>query len=332
MGTIFSVQPLYQMRKTMKCYLLLRDNVETGPFDLAEITAQNLYPTDLIWVEGSSKSWRYPAEIQELAPLVQHQAPGEDHKFQIIEKESDKQKPSKNIYVALPPGQKEAPAEAAEPQLEVLYQQPLETLKENWEKNVQKRRLRSVMGKAEKVTWLAALMTGLLAGAFMIKKMVDTLDGNGMGRIGAAAIPATAYPVPAEKVADPTYQNALTTEVVPVDTAAVAAPKKKEKKVNLKKLVTLDASTFKKGVFGGINRLSFTVNNQSDHVLDKVTIEVRYLKPNGDVIRKENYYVRAVAPRSTKTLDVPPSNRGVDVKYRITNIQSHEAQVPMRDV
>ena len=119
--------------------------------------------------------------------------------------------------------------------------------------------------------------------------------------------------------------------MVPVDTTA-EKPKEVKKKVNLKKLVTLSASEFKKGVFGGINDLELKVRNKSDHVLDKVAIEVAYLKPNGEVIKKENYTLKAVAPKSTKNLVIPPSKRGVDIKYRITNIKSHDANMALREL
>ncbi len=51
----------------MQTYLLLRKNVQSGPFELKELIALDLQPTDLIWVEGQSCSWRYPGEINELA-------------------------------------------------------------------------------------------------------------------------------------------------------------------------------------------------------------------------------------------------------------------------
>ncbi len=59
----------------MKEYLLLRKNVQSGPFSLKELLSQSLQADDLIWVEGHSYSWRHPHEIEELwgytsAPLV----------------------------------------------------------------------------------------------------------------------------------------------------------------------------------------------------------------------------------------------------------------------
>jgi hypothetical protein len=60
----------------MSQYLLLRDNKQSGPYNLDELTAKGLKAYDLIWIEGKSAAWRYPSEIQELkpfAPVVEEQ-------------------------------------------------------------------------------------------------------------------------------------------------------------------------------------------------------------------------------------------------------------------
>jgi hypothetical protein len=60
----------------MSSYLLLRNNQESGPFSLEEVTGKSLMPYDLIWVIGKSAAWRYPGEIAEFksfAPPVPEQ-------------------------------------------------------------------------------------------------------------------------------------------------------------------------------------------------------------------------------------------------------------------
>ncbi len=60
----------------MDQYLLLRDNKKSGPFTAAELATMGLKPYDLVWLEGKSAAWRYPAEIDELksfAPAVEEQ-------------------------------------------------------------------------------------------------------------------------------------------------------------------------------------------------------------------------------------------------------------------
>jgi hypothetical protein len=60
----------------MNKYLLLRDNKQSGPYSVEELSAHGLKPYDLVWLEGRSAAWRYPSEIEELkpfAPVVEEQ-------------------------------------------------------------------------------------------------------------------------------------------------------------------------------------------------------------------------------------------------------------------
>ena len=53
-----------------KIYLLLRNNKQSGPHSLEELVALPLKRTDLLWVEGRSKSWDHPVSIDELKTYV----------------------------------------------------------------------------------------------------------------------------------------------------------------------------------------------------------------------------------------------------------------------
>jgi hypothetical protein len=53
-----------------KVYLLLRNNQQTGPYTFEELLQLQLKPHDLIWVEGKSYGWRYPAEVESLKPYM----------------------------------------------------------------------------------------------------------------------------------------------------------------------------------------------------------------------------------------------------------------------
>jgi len=312
----------------MKCYLILRQNVETGPYSLEEITNRQLLPTDLIWVEGSSRSWRFPAEIRELAHLVQASAPAEylKGKTDVLGKEES----LKKVFVSLPQPQKENKTFEAitDDALITSFQQPLDALKADYQRHLQKKEKQFT--RTTKALWLAAVVTGLVASTFLLQQIISNGNENGMNLAGAA-VPIRMHPQNGQQQSYASYRNALTTEMVPVDTVA-EKPKEVKKKVPLKKLVTLTASEFRRGVFGGINDLELKVKNSSDQILDKVTIEVAYLKPKGEVIKKENFTLKAVAPKSTKNLVIPPSKRGVDIRYRITNIQSHDAQLDQREL
>jgi hypothetical protein len=49
-----------------RVYLLLRDNIESGPFSFDELLQQQLRSSDLIWIEGETNAWIYPYEIEDL--------------------------------------------------------------------------------------------------------------------------------------------------------------------------------------------------------------------------------------------------------------------------
>jgi hypothetical protein len=51
-------------------FRLLRNNKESGPFNLDELLKLSLKPFDLVWVEGKSAGWRYPSEIDLLKPYL----------------------------------------------------------------------------------------------------------------------------------------------------------------------------------------------------------------------------------------------------------------------
>lgn len=54
----------------MLAYLLLRDNIQSGPYSLEELKAAGIRSTDMLWIEGRSSAWRYVDEIEELLAFV----------------------------------------------------------------------------------------------------------------------------------------------------------------------------------------------------------------------------------------------------------------------
>ncbi len=50
----------------MNSYILLRNNQEYGPYSIKELKALGLQATDLLWIEGESRSWHLPEEIPAL--------------------------------------------------------------------------------------------------------------------------------------------------------------------------------------------------------------------------------------------------------------------------
>lgn len=99
-----------------KVYLLLRNNLQSGPFNVDELLQHDLKPTDLVWEEGRSAGWSYPYEIPSLKSSFHAEVPKEAEKEEMQNKPgkqeflatdmdapfASKEVTSKNVYVSLP--------------------------------------------------------------------------------------------------------------------------------------------------------------------------------------------------------------------------------------
>jgi hypothetical protein len=95
-------------------------------------------------------------------------------------------------------------------------------------------------------------------------------------------------------------------------------------KSNLSNLVSVGASGYTVGTFGGISDLQVTVSNHSIYALDVVVVEVQYIQSNKKVFKTENLYFRGIAPGSALMQEAPKSSRGIKVQYKITFVNSKE--------
>lgn len=97
-------------------------------------------------------------------------------------------------------------------------------------------------------------------------------------------------------------------------------------KEDIWKMVSVKSNDYKRGSFGGISNLQLTVNNNSGYILDEVIIELQYLKPSLQPLKKETIKFSYVAPNGTMTIRVPDSKRGIKISYSITGINSRQYQ------
>ncbi|HEY0067412.1 MAG TPA: hypothetical protein VGB46_08615 [Flavisolibacter sp.] len=317
----------------MKCYLLLRDNRQSGPYSLEELSGMKLKPFDLLWQEGASTSWSYPEEMDELASLVDHYAPGPKETVPI----------PKGIFVSLPnqrpaaaPESRPSPQEPKEP-IPSFAPSPVEEIEEesevkepeviaSFQENYREPRNRELWKRnflpAGQVFSVALIFIGAVLGAFVIKKIVDSFDQAPLADSTSAAVAISAPELPRDN--DPNYRNAITREVVPAVDSVEKAPPKTEKPKDIRKLVHVKGTDYKVGLLGGIKDLELTVHNGSNHLVEQVVIVVEYLKPKGEVVHTEHYTVQDIKPFKSKVIPIPSSDRGVKVKYRILNISSKQ--------
>ena len=96
-------------------------------------------------------------------------------------------------------------------------------------------------------------------------------------------------------------------------------------KNNLLKQVNVKGNDYKVGTFGGIHDLQLTVVNNSNFLLDRVMVELQYLKPSQQPLKTSNIQFDNVPPNGSLTLAIPATNRGIKVTYKVTNVQSRAA-------
>jgi hypothetical protein len=100
---------------------------------------------------------------------------------------------------------------------------------------------------------------------------------------------------------------------------------------DISRLVSVKSNEYKRVAFGGIRDLQLTVVNDSKFILDNVTAELQYIKPNELPLKTENIQFTSVAPNATSTIRVPDTNRGIKVVFRITNIRKKQADERVAD-
>ncbi|MCW3118570.1 MAG: hypothetical protein JWM28_2652 [Chitinophagaceae bacterium] len=100
-----------------------------------------------------------------------------------------------------------------------------------------------------------------------------------------------------------------------------AAPAKN----GLLKQVNVKGNEYKVGTFGGIHDLQLTVVNNSNYLLDRVMVELQYLKASAQPLKTNNIQFENVPPNGSLTLAIPATNRGIKVTYKVINVQSKAA-------
>lgn len=110
----------------------------------------------------------------------------------------------------------------------------------------------------------------------------------------------------------------------PPDELKTEEVKPKTRPVNITKLVTVKANNYKQKAFGGVTNLQLTVSNDSKFELDKVIVELQYLKPSEQPIKTEKIVFSSIAPNGSQTLKIPDYLRGVKVAYRVMEIESSQ--------
>lgn len=312
----------------MKRFLLLREDRETGPYSLEELRGLALKSSDLVWVEGESLGWSYPDQIKELKDFIQSRNTF-NQPLQSPAHFTSLTSTTEGISASLPNGSDSFHNFKNE-----------EAEQEGLKSGSGKSKTTNEKAKSGKAAigaygiWIAVLLILLGGTAWMLKTAIDVFQGKGLSqsKVTPAVAPLKILPegVSPLKEDDAVYQNALSREIVPVDTLLEKEPVRKAPKLKeLKKYLRIESNDYKVGVFGGISELQLTVINNSIHLLDKVILQVDFLKPNGESLETEKYTFFSIAPHGKKTLDIPPSRRGVNIKYKIVDAKSRDYKLTL---
>ena len=100
--------------------------------------------------------------------------------------------------------------------------------------------------------------------------------------------------------------------------------KPKTHPININRLVSVKANNYKQRAFGGVLNLELTVDNDSKFELDKVIVELQYLKPSEQPLKTEKIIFSSIEPNGSKTLKIPDYLRGVKVAYKVMGIESSQ--------
>ena len=95
---------------------------------------------------------------------------------------------------------------------------------------------------------------------------------------------------------------------------------------DLHDLVSVQSNNYVRGAFGGIRGLELTVSNNSDYLIDEVSVELQIMKPSEQPLRTDIITFKNIGSNKSITVKVPDSQRGIRVDYRITNIESKQWQ------
>lgn len=104
----------------------------------------------------------------------------------------------------------------------------------------------------------------------------------------------------------------------------VKTEKPKPRPVNIRRQVNVSANNYRQMAFGGVKNLELTVNNDSKFALDRVIVELQYLKPSEQPIKTERVVFNSIGAGDSKTLRIPDYVRGVKVAYRVLDIESSQ--------
>jgi hypothetical protein len=334
----------------MKRYILLRNNQESGPYSFKDLQSIGITSSDLIWIEHESTSWCHPTEFSELKKLAleginiplavqpalaqQQQNETENYINAIAEKEelftweakrqrrrmADLSSSFFGLGVLLVGAMLGAFVvkkliDHFEFQPENLASQAIEINSTSLPE--------SNASHAAKANVQAASFSAPVLSEQVTPLQEKPVTENALQKTKAVSVAEPA--AKSDKESNEQVIAAIENQVDPNQSEDKPVETKEEKKEaeNIEKKVptlNLSANDYKVGMFGGISNLEISINNPSSQAVQKATVVVEFLKPNGTVVNSQTLSVENISPGDSKKLAVPANSRGVKVRYHLTNV------------
>jgi hypothetical protein len=296
----------------MEKYMLLRDNCESGPYTLEALKSLNLRPKDLIWIEGASHSWQYPAEIPALKDHVKKAV----HK-PLIQRRLKVEETAEKEHVPVAKNASSCNAEVSIPYVDV---------KENYSSyGVTNTLWSKKVIPNNNILKVAVVFVGMLIGAICMKKMVDGIVDTTMGNESNAV---SFYPAP--RMSGANFQNALVTVISdgqkpkPVIKDPVSAKQ-------ILKQIKITSNVPQQVTANGVADTELTISNQSGHMVNQAEIQVNYIH-NGDVILTEVYPIKSLKAHTFRTIQVPGNEKAEKISYKLINVYARQPASPFKIV
>ncbi|GAB3805943.1 hypothetical protein GCM10028819_40310 [Spirosoma humi] len=201
----------------------------------------------------------------------------------------------------------------------VTQQQPPEPVRPRAASTVKEPDSAKGVGTPKIIAFLAFVLL-ILAGVYYVstKPTARSTGRTGIGRTVVTDLPA-----------DSATSRATSAEA---DTAVIRAQQQAEEAQRLERLrqealvavrsVTVKATNFKVGLFGGIKQLQLQLSNPTRLRFTYVVVQVKYIKDGGGLYKTETVYFNNVEPNSSPIQTAPDSDRGTKVTCKVLRYES----------
>jgi hypothetical protein len=331
-------------------YILLRNNQETGPHSEETLKSMGLKPDDLIWVEGSSVYWQHPSDFKELQSFISAENNWEKYtpapeKIQAVAPVPAFNEPELNegpIYIPLKKKRSRTLTLIFRPASQnVALYAGLLVAGIAAGIVISKKAIKPVDSIANSSVNNAAPVPKIKAPAFagtdttvMQSAPLNTSADSTHTTISVQDPQPVKIPVqtnteknlakanPQQEQKDTSAFSKENIQTLPEKTdPALPVKDDKPSRAEVSSLVSVKANDYIVAAFGGIRDLELTVKNSSKVPLEKVIVELTYLKPRDEFLRSENISFRDVPAEGKLTIPVKKSNRGVKVTCKVVKVE-----------